>query len=104
MENVNETLDPKNGWSSGKRTPQRGKKTPNINDGVLMWIPGVTNVAVREYNGAFWLFRLMPLGFPYGTPTWQPCRYEGQIPAFGSPEEFIEWASSRRYQGLNILD
>lgn len=114
MENeINEGLDPKYGWSSGKAAQNKqpdyddtGLKPGHVNDNVLAWVPGVHNVAVMIIpDMGPWLFRLM--AWPGMAPNWQACEFKGdptKIPQIVTVDDFINWAATKRYQGLNILD
>lgn len=112
MENVNEQLDPKYGWSSGKKAQgdpnpdDTGLKPGHINVGVLAWVPGAHNVAVMMIPEIGpWLFRLM--AWPGMEPNWQACAFKGdptKVPPMETIDDFINWASTKHYQGLNILD
>ena len=111
MDTINEQLDSKYGWSSGKKKTQpdpdnTGLQPGHVNDGVLAWVPGVHNVAVMMVpDMGPWLFRL--ISWPGMSPSWQACEFKGdptKIPQINSIDDFVAWASTKHYQGLNILD
>lgn len=106
MDKLNEQLDPKFGWASGRKYPQRGSglKRSGINSDVLAWVPGVDNVSVRsEADKGVWLYRLMT--WPGMDTKWIPCNYVGtDNPVLITPEDAIAWASKKKFQGIKILD
>lgn len=106
MDKINEELDPKYGWSSGKRSQSDPDDSGHVNDGVIAWVPGVHNVAVKivpEFGP--WFFRLM--SWPGMEPAWMPCEFKGDpsaIPPIETLDDLLAWASTKHFQGLNILD
>lgn len=110
MNSVNETLDPKHGWSSGRKMPQgappRGLGRSHMNDDVIAWVPGVHNVAVRMVPGVGpWFYRIME--WPGLEPAWMPCEFKGDpnmLPEINTLDDLLTWASTKQFQGLNILD
>lgn len=104
--NINEQLNSKYGWSSGRRiiqgAPARGISPSGMNDDVLGWVPG-TDVAIRMESGTLWLYRSMT--WPGMGTRWMPCKYIGSDqPTFNTMSELINWASNKKFNGLNITN
>ena len=108
MDNINERLNAQYGWSSGRKVtggaPARGLGRSKINNDVLAWVPG-TNVAIRmTEENTTWFYRVM--SWPGFDAAWMKCRYIGSgiLPEANNINDLIKWASTKKFQGLNIID
>lgn len=107
MNDINEQLNPKYGWSSGRRiqsgAPAGGLGRSNMNADVLAWVPG-TDVAIRmEPGNSPWFYRVMT--WPGTGSTWVRCQYPGSdLPEVYQVEDLIKWARGKKFNGLNITD
>lgn len=105
--NVNESLNPVRGWSSGRRVPQgapvTGLSKSNVNQDVLAWVPGAPGVAIRHDGTQFCFYRLLDTPELGGQPVWKKMTYAGHYP-FASLEHMLAWAETKRFNGLRITD
>ena len=107
MNKINEQLNPARGWSSGRKAaggaPAHGLGRSMMNVDVLAWVPH-TDVAIRmEAGNAPWFYRVMT--WPSIGSQWMRCNYTGvDLPTVNMVEDLIRWASTKKFQGLNILD
>ncbi len=105
---VNESLNPARGWSSGRKivggAPQRGLTSSGVNADVLGWAPNVTGVAIRKRGDGVWFYRLLDgPGLGLECPIWRDCTYHEHV-ELANVASAIEWSATKRFTGFRITD